>query len=297
MTEKQNKNNCLMKMASIASVMTSIGLMLAKFITYFMTGSVSILSSLFDSVQDFITSLVNFVAVRRSIEPADKKHRFGHGKAQAIGGVFQGVIIFIAAVFLLKEAISHFLNPKPIQELSLGISVTIISIITTIALVSFQTYVINKTKSLSIKADRAHYSGDVLMNIGVVLSIICSYFFDLYVIDALFGIAVSVYLFVSVFQIVKDSFSMLMDEEMPEEFRKEIKKIVLSFPEVLEMTDLKTRLSGTCIFVQFCIKMNDSLSLKIAHDVTEYIEDAIKEKYPDSQIIIHLEPSLKMGCI
>lgn len=294
MISKQRKNNHLMKMASVASVTTAVCLMFAKLITYFMTGSVSILSSLFDSIQDFMTSIVSFVAVSRSIEPADKHHRFGHGKAQAIGGVFQGIIIFMAAAFLLKESVIRFLNPEPIQELRLGVSVTIFVILATMGLVSFQTYVIKETKSLSIKADRMHYAGDVLMNLGVIISMVCSYFFDLYVIDALFGVGVSIYLFVSVFYIIKEAFSMLMDEEMPEEFRNDIKKMVLAFPDVCEITDLKTRSSGTCVFIQFNIKMNSSLSLKTAHEITEYIEDGIKDKYPDSQIIIHLEPSLKV---
>lgn len=297
MTEKQNRNNHLMKVASVASVATAIVLMLAKLVTYLLTGSVSILSSLFDSGQDFMTSLVSLVAVRRSIEPADKEHRFGHGKAQAIGGVVQGVIIFMAALFLLREAVLRFLNPEPIQEVFFGITVTVVAIIATVILVAFQTYVIKETNSLSIKADRAHYAGDVLMNVGVIVSIICSYFFDLYAIDALFGIGVAIYLFVSVFQIVKESISMLMDEEMSEEFRTEIKKTALSFPQVLEVADLKTRLSGTCIFIQFCVKMDGSLSLKTAHEITEYIEDAIKEKHPDSQIIIHFEPSFSQRTV
>ncbi|MBQ8251150.1 MAG: cation transporter [Alphaproteobacteria bacterium] len=292
MREKK-KLNRLMKMASVASIVTAITLVVVKFFAYLITGSVSILSSLFDSVQDFMTSAVNYEAVRHSIAPADREHRFGHGKAQAIGSLIQGVIIFAAAAFLLKEAGNRFFHIEPIREIGLGTLVTVFAIIVTIILVQFQTYVIKKTNSLSLKTDRAHYTGDILMNVGVVTSMVASYYFNLYVIDALFGIGVAFYLFITVFGVAKEAIAMLMDTEMPEDVREKIKQVAFSYEDVLEVVDLKTRLSGSCIFIQFCVRMNAELTLKRAHDITEFIEDDIKKEYPDSQIIIHFEPSFK----
>ena len=292
MTEKKNLNR-LMKVASVASIATAVTLVIVKFFAYLITGSVAILSSLFDSVQDFMTSAVNYEAVRHSVAPADKEHRFGHGKAQAIGSLIQGAIIFAAAAFLLKEAGNRFFHIEPINEIGLGTCVTVFAIIVTIVLVQFQTYVIKKTNSLSLKTDRAHYTGDILMNVGVVASMVASYYFDLYVIDALFGIGVSIYLFVTVFGVAKEAIAMLMDTEMPEDVREKIKEMAFSYEDVLEVDDLKTRLSGSCIFIQFCVRMNAQLTLKKAHDITEFIEDDIKKEYPDSQIIIHFEPSFK----
>lgn len=292
MREKK-KLNRLMKMASVASIVTAITLVVVKFFAYLITGSVSILSSLFDSVQDFMTSAVNYEAVRHSIAPADREHRFGHGKAQAIGSLIQGVIIFAAAAFLLKEAGNRFFHIEPIREIGLGTIVTVFAIIVTIILVQFQTYVIKKTNSLSLKTDRAHYTGDILMNVGVVTSMVASYYFNLYVIDALFGIGVAFYLFITVFGVAKEAIAMLMDTEMPEDVREKIKQVAFSYEDVLEVVDLKTRLSGSCIFIQFCVRMNAELTLKRAHDITEFIEDDIKKEYPDSQIIIHFEPSFK----
>ena len=294
MKKKQNLN-ALMKIASVASVATSLLLICVKFITYVLTGSVSILSSLFDSVQDFMTSLVNYEAVRRSIEPADKEHRFGHGKAQAIGSLIQGIIIFAAAVFLLKESVVRLFNIQPIKEIYLGTVVTLFAIAATMVLVQFQTYVIKKTNSLSLKTDRAHYAGDIMMNIGVITSMLVSYYFDFYVIDALFGVGVAVYLFVTVLSIGKESIAMLMDTEVSEEIRTVIKQKALKYDVVYEVLDLKTRLSGNNMFIQFCARMDPDLTLKKAHDVTEFIEDDIKKEYPDAQIIIHSEPSFKKG--
>lgn len=292
MSEKKSFNR-LLKTASIASVLTAIMLIVVKVIAYFVTGSVSILSSLFDSVQDFMTSAVNYAAVRHSTQPADKEHRFGHGKAEAIGSLIQGVIIFSAALFLLKESIGRFFNAEPIKEISFGAGITVFAIVVTVILVRFQSYVIKKTNSLSIKADQAHYTGDILMNVGVIVSMMAAYYFELYIIDALFGVGVSLYLFFAVFGVAKEAVAMLMDTELDDSIRQEIEDEALSYTEVKRITDLKTRSSGDVMFIQFCAQMNPDLTLKKAHDIADLIEAGIVKKYPQAQMIIHLEPALQ----
>lgn len=294
MNEKTNLNG-LMKAASVASVSVAILLILVKIVAYVFTGSVAILSSLFDSVQDFMTSAVNFMAVRHSTQPADKEHRFGHGKAEAIGSLVQGGIIFVAALFLLKESVARFFAAEPIKDVVFGTWITVFAVVVTIILVRFQSYVIKKTNSLSIKADQAHYTGDIMMNIGVILSMLFAYYFELYIVDALFGVGVAVYLFVTVIGIVKESIAMLMDTELDDQVRDEIKRLALSHEMVNEIDDLKTRLSGDVMFIQFCARMNPDLTLKQAHDIADLIEDGIQKQYPAAQIIIHLEPSLTKG--
>lgn len=280
----------LMTWASVASVVTAGSLILLKLITYLMTGSMAILSSLFDSIQDGMTSGVNYIAVRQSNEPADSDHRFGHGKAQGLGSLIQGFIILIAALFLLREALERLVRPVPIESAFSGVLITVLAIVATVCLVWFQTYVIKKTNSLSIKADRAHYTGDIGMNVGVIVSIVLSTYCQWYFVDAVFGVLVSFYLFYVVYRICKESCHMLMDTEMPDSFRRNIRQIVLAFDEVKEIVDLKTRQSGNRIFVQFCIRLPEELTLRRAHAVTEAIEEALKRKYPDIDVLIHPEP-------
>ncbi len=282
--------NILMKTASIASIVTAVSLAGLKLFTFLITGSVAILSSLFDSAQDLMSSIVNLVAIRHATEPADKHHRFGHGKAQALGGLIQGFIIFVAAAFLLKESCTRFAHPQPIAEVTFGIIVTVIAIIATLVLLAFQTYVIRLTGSLSLKADRAHYTGDIMMNVGVITSMLCAYFFDWLWIDALFGVGVAVYLFVVVWQIAMEAFAMLMDTEMPDTFRKEIQDIARSFPEVKAFHNLKTRSSGDAVFVQFCLQFDETMTLRQAHDIIDLIEDKIKEAHPNTETLVHAEP-------
>ncbi|MBR5129764.1 MAG: cation diffusion facilitator family transporter [Alphaproteobacteria bacterium] len=292
MKQKNIDKNKLMKTASHASMATATVLIILKLVTFLITGSMAILSSLFDSIQDAMTSTVNLIAIRHATEPADKEHSFGHGKAHALGGVSQAFIIAIASLFLLKESIHRLFEPQEITQIGLGIGITVFALVLTLILIRFQKYVIRKTGSLSIKADMAHYTGDILMNVGVIISIIVSYYLGWTCVDALFGIGVAVYLLVVVYQITIESFKMLMDTEMPSAFRKKITEIILGFPQVIELHDLKTRQSGDCIFIQFCIHMHKDLTLEQAHDITDQIELAIIHKVPDAQVIIHFEPHL-----
>lgn len=290
MTQKTERNNRLMKRASWASITTAGVLVILKFIAFLMTGSMAILSGLFDSVQDLMTSGVNAVAVHHATHPADCNHRFGHGKAEALGGVVQGFIIATAAVFLGFEAVNRFFHPQTLERLSFGIVITGIALGLTALLISFQSYVIRQTNSLSIKADRAHYTGDILMNVGILVSMLATYFLNWTCVDALFGIGVSLYLLFVVYQVMKEAFSMLMDTEMPNAFRLQIEKIALACPEVREICDLKTRQSGHNTFVQFCVRLDQTLTLAAAHDITDLIEENIRHHFPDVELMIHPEP-------
>lgn len=287
---EQEKNNHLMRLASFFSVGTAFVLMIAKLATFILTGSMAILSSLFDSVQDMLTSLVNLIAVREATTPADKEHRFGHGKAQALGGLIQSLIIMLASCILLKESIIRLMNPQELREIGLGLSVTILAIILTAGLISFQRLVVKRTQSLSIKADLAHYTGDIFMNIGVCTSIIISYYLKWYFIDALFGIFVALYLICSISIVLKESLNMLMDKEISPQIRKEIKKTACSIIGVYDCFDLKTRLSGNEMFAQCSVSLDDELSLKDAHEKTDIIEEKIHQKYPTMHLVIHPEP-------
>ena len=290
MVKKQADQNQLMKRASLASVCVAATLIILKIGVFALTGSVAILSVLFDSVQDMMTSAVNFVAIRYAIEPADKRHRFGHGKAQAIGSLIQAFIITIATAFLLYESVRRLWYPRALNHVGWGIGVTVVAIVLSTLLVKYQTKVIRKTGALSIKADRAHYTGDIWMNIGVIVSMEMAHVTGWAQWDSLFGIGIAVYLGIVVYRIITDSFAMLMDAELPKEFRQQIQAIAFSFPDVKAIHDLKTRRSGNNTFVQFCVHMDDRLTLREAHQLTDQMEEKIRMRFPETEVIIHPEP-------
>ena len=289
----QNKKQKLMLRASYASIGVTFILLLLKFLAFLGTNSVAVLSSLFDSIQDLMSSGINFLAVRHSLTPADKNHRFGHGKAQAIGGLIQAVIIFISAVILIFQSCKHWHNHQVPDIFSFGTVFLLISVLLTFFLLKFQKYVIQQTNSISIRADRAHYTGDIWMNSGVILSLIFSTLFKIELIDILFGIGVGLYLCKTTWEIAQAALGILMDQEMPEYIQEQIQQIVLSVKDVQRIKDLKTRQSGSCLFIQMTVLMNQNLTLKQAHQRADIIENKLHQVFRDSEIILHLEPDLK----
>ena len=282
--------NKLMLGASIASVGTASTLILMKAFAFFMTGSVAILASLFDSIQDLMTSAINFFTVRHSVQPADKKHRFGHGKAQGIGSLFQGFILIISAGWLIFESTLHFGRHEVPTHSIWGIGIILITLILTGLLIRFQAFVIRQTDSLSIKADNAHYNGDLMMNLGVLISLILSYSFSIGWIDSIFGLLVSLYLLKSGLTILRAAIAMLMDEELPHQAQQKIKSQLSILKEIKRIHDLRTRQSGTQIFVQMTLILDGTMPLAKAHFIADKAEKLIHELYPDSEIMIHLEP-------
>lgn len=284
----------LIKTASYASVSISVILIAIKIISYFLTNSLSLLASLMDSGMDFSASFVNLIAVRQALQPADNDHRFGHGKAEALGSFIQAVFITLSGLFLFSEAFHSYFTPRPFQHFDVGLVTMIISIFASLGLVLLQRWVIRRTNSLSIKADNAHYTGDIAMNIGVIISMAFSYYFEAHWIDITFAVAVAFYLLLTAYRVLKDVFEILMDKELPKEIRQLIKTTALSHKDVLKIRDLRTRNAGMHhLFIQFCVELDPNISLKKAHDTCDELEKELKIKIPKTQIFIHAEPHLK----
>ncbi|MBQ4084805.1 MAG: cation diffusion facilitator family transporter [Alphaproteobacteria bacterium] len=283
-------NNILMKSASFLSIATALSLIIVKCVSFRMTNSLAILSSFMDSVLDLGASLVNFIAVYQALIPADKNHRFGHGKAEALGSLVQSIIIAVSGGCLLYEAYSHFVNPQVLTNFDVGFWVMCASIMMTLCLVWYQRYVIRKTNSLSIYADNAHYTGDILMNVGVIVSMFFSYVLEWVYVDVLFAVGVAFYLFFVSFKVLVAALEILMDAELPKKIRSDIRKAVLKHPKVKGLGDLRTRNTGSHQFVQFEVQLKSTLSLVETHTVCTELEKKIKKILPNAETFIHPEP-------
>ena len=289
MTSTEEKAR-LMKLATYASTSVALVLIICKAVAWLMTDSVSLMATLIDSCLDALASMVNLIAVRHALAPADKQHRFGHGKAEALAGLGQATFITGSSVFLLLEAISHFWSPQPISEMPVGITIMIISIIATLGLMAFQQHVINKTDSTAIKADRLHYKTDLLVNGSVIVALLLAYY-GWAGFDPLFALLIAGYILYSAWEIAQESLDLLMDRELPDEDRQKIKTIVRRHPEALGMHDLRTRKSGTTIFIQLHLELTDSLTLMQAHTIADEVEALLLAEYPGAEVIIHEDPA------
>jgi divalent metal cation (Fe/Co/Zn/Cd) transporter len=167
-----DRNVRLIRLAARASVAVAGLLIAAKLIAWTLTDSVGLLSTLIDSLLDIGASLLNLIAIRHALTPADEEHRFGHGKAEALAGLGQAAFVAGSAAFLLVQAGERLFRPRTLANIDVGIAVMVFSIIVTLALVMFQKYVARRTSSLAIGADSLHYETDVLANAGVIVSLI-----------------------------------------------------------------------------------------------------------------------------
>ena len=164
----------LMRRAAILSLGTSVVLVAIKLFAYLVTHSISVLASFADSALDLFTSSLNIIAIRSALTPADAEHRFGHGKAEPLAGLAQGAFIAGSATFLVIQAINRFVEPQPVERGPIALLVMLISLAGSVGVVAYQRYVVAHTGSIAVGADKVHYTGDVVTNIGVIFAIILS---------------------------------------------------------------------------------------------------------------------------
>lgn len=281
----------LRRWASCASLAMAVVLIITKIAAYAMTNSVSIMTSLMDSIFDAVASGIMLLSIFHASTPADENHRFGHGKLEALAAMGQALFILASAGFLFFEAINRFLHPQPVKDAYVGIGVMLFSIFLTACLICFQRYVIQKTKSVGISADHLHYKGDLLLNGSVLLALLLTYYSPWPYFDPLFAACIALALLYGARDIATESFDILMDKELPNEDREKIQSLVNRHTSVRAVHDLRTRHSGQRIFIEFHLELDGDLSLTEAHDITEEIEMVLYQEFPKAEVLIHPEPA------
>ncbi len=279
-----------MRLATYAAVAVAIVLVVIKFVAWNASGSVALLGSLFDSLMDFAVSVLNLLAVRQALVPADHDHRFGHGKVEALAGLGQATLISLSAAYLLFESYSRLANPEIIESGDLAIGVMIISMVLTLGLILYQRRVAQASGSLAIAADELHYRGDLLINGGVIVALVLSIAFGWLEADGFFGLGIAIYLFHAAWQIGRQSTDQLMDRELPDDVRTQVKKIALDHPRVKAVHDLRTRSAGRKQFIQMHLEMDPKISLTDAHRISDEVEGALMKTFPRAEILIHQDP-------
>ncbi|MEY4966772.1 MAG: hypothetical protein RL274_2355 [Pseudomonadota bacterium] len=278
-----------MKRAAMASVAVSLFLVIIKVGAYFASHSVAMLASLMDSALDLFASCLNMFAIRHALTPADAEHRFGHGKAEPLAGLAQGAFISGSALFLVIQVVQRIVTPEPLDNSIPALAVMFVSILATIFLVHYQRRVVAQTGSLAVEADSAHYAGDLITNLGVILALILASWWSLA--DPLIALGVAGVMVWTAWGVGRRSLDQLMDHELPEEDRMRIRRIAESHTAVRNVHDLKTRTAGLSIFIQLHLALDPGMSLAEAHSVSEAVEQALRNAYPGAEVIIHQDPN------
>ena len=277
--------------ATYASLAVAAVLIAAKLVVWISTDSVALLSSLVDSFVDAAASLVNFFAVRQAIVPADREHRFGHGKAEPLAALGQSAFLIGSAILLMFEAVRHLVSPVPVEDARSGIAVMVFAIAVTVGLVAYQRHVVRHTGSIAVGADELHYRSDLILNLGVIATLMLGSILHLPILDPLFGGAVGLWIIYGAVKIARLSLVQLMDREMPDSERARVRAIAESHPEVTAVHDIRTRVAGPTTFIQLHIEMDGGMNLLRAHEISDAVEAQLQAAFPHAEILIHEDPA------
>lgn len=285
-----NKYAFYVRIAAVAASSTALLLVSMKLYAWFVTDSSAMLASATDSLLDLFASVTNLIILRYALMPADDEHKFGHGKAESIAGLVQSAFVLGSALLLLINGVERIYTPKEIVQSEVGIWVSIIAILLTLALVVLQKWVIRRTNSVAIGADSLHYQSDLMLNLGVLAAIYLSQGPWLRA-DGVFTVLVGLYLMWGAGKIIWLSVHHLMDAELSAEELQQIKDIVNSHQQAKGIHDLRTRQSGQVRFIQFHLELDDKLSLFDAHAIGDEIEALLERKFEPCEIFIHQDPT------
>jgi ferrous-iron efflux pump FieF len=281
----------LMRRAAWASLGVSLVLTAIKLAAYLATNSVAMLASFADSAMDLFTSTLNLVAIKSALQPADREHRFGHGKAEPLAGMAQFAFIAGSAVFLTIQGIERLIAPEPIDHATDALAVMAIAIAAALGLIVYQRRVARETGSIAIGADAIHYAGDLASNVGVVIAIVLYEAFGWTAADPLIALFVALILVFNAFSVFRSSYDQLMDRELPDADRERIKAIVRGHKDVWALHDLRTRASGLHTFIQLHLELDPAMTLIRAHAISDEVERELCAAFPHAEVIIHQDPA------
>jgi ferrous-iron efflux pump FieF len=280
----------LASQAAFASIATAVVLIALKSWAAIQTSSMAMLGSLADSTLDLVASLVILLGVRVAAIPADDDHRFGHGKAEALAALVQIIVITIAALFIGFRSIQRLAAGAQTSQAELGIGVSLLAMALTAALIFYQRSVVRRTGSVAIATDRLHYSSDLMLNASVILALALDQYAGLIGADAGFGLLIAAWLAWNAWRASNQALDQLMDREWPPDLKAKFLAAAKDYPELAGLHDFRTRTSGTHHFAQFHVWVPADWTVREAHDRLDHAEQQLRERFPGTEILIHVDP-------
>jgi cation diffusion facilitator family transporter len=276
--------------AARLSIYSNTTLALLKLVVGALTGSVSVLSEAAHSATDLVASWVAYFAVRVADRPADDDHPYGHGKIENLSGMAEALLILAAGGWVLYEAIAKLARHDPPPQTDLGIVVMAVSSVVNTVVAARLFRVASKTDSHALAADAEHLRADVVTSAGVLVGLVLVRITGIAWLDPAVAIAVAALILYASWRLTRAALNPLMDTRLPEEDVGAIRSILVEEPRVLGFHKLRTRKSGSARYVDAHVMLDDDLSLVDAHDLTEELEDRMRDRLPNSEITLHMEP-------
>ncbi|KLE34868.1 ferrous iron transporter [Aurantiacibacter luteus] len=254
------------------------------------TSSTAMLGSLADTGLDLVASIATLVGVWVASMPADREHRFGHGKAESLAAMFQVLLITLSAGAIAFRAVLRLVEGGTTQDAGTGIAVSVVAIVATLGLVAWQNHVVRRTGSVAIRTDSLHYKSDLMLNLAVIAALVLDQYAGFSAADPLFGLAIAAWLLWGAWAASSEALDHLMDREWPDEKRRAFVAAAAEHPEFSNLHDLRTRTAGTRDFVQFHVDMPGTMSVQEAHDVLDRVEADLCRRFPGTELLIHIDP-------
>ena len=277
--------------AALLSIVSNSGLVAAKLTVGILSHSVSVLSEAIHSATDLVASLIAFFSVRASDTPPDAEHPYGHGKIEGVSGLLEALLIGLAAVYIVYEAVAKLMNPHaPALHLEAGMAIMGVSAITNFLISRYLKRVARETDSMALEADAEHLHADVLTSAGVFLGLTLARVTHLPWLDPVAGLCVALLIVHTAFKLTLHSMKPLLDARLPVEEEESIKNILNNDSRVLGYHKLRTRKSGSQRHADVHVLIDDDSTLVEAHDLSEELEDGVRTALPEININIHIEP-------
>jgi cation diffusion facilitator family transporter len=287
----ENSDSNTVKRLALWGIPLSLGVMGLKLVAWWVTGSVALLSDGMESSVNVVAAIVAFAAISYAAKPADKTHPFGHHKAEYLSAVLEGVLIVVAALLIVKEALPAVFAPTPMEAPALGLAINFLAGVINAIWAFVLIRAGRRYRSPALSADGQHILSDVITSIGVLVGLVLAIATGYAVLDPLLAVLVALNILYQGWKVIAHSVDGLMDHAVePGEADAIQAAIAAHGAGSLGVHDLKTRRAGSATFVDFHLVVPASMPVGQAHDICDRLEDAIRSVQPGAQIAIHVEP-------
>jgi len=276
---------------ALLSIVSNTTLIIFKVLAGLLSGSVSIISEAIHSGMDLVASFIAFFSVRQSGKPADREHPYGHGKIENISGIAEGLLIFVAAGMIIREAIEKLFNPSEIEQAGLAISVMLGASLVNL-LVSGKLYRVSREEdSMALEADALHLKTDVYTSLGVAIGLLLIKLTGLLVLDPVVAILVALLIIKEAWELCRDAFEYLLDTKLTDSEEAEIIKVIERHRDkFMDYHKLKTRKSGNMKHIDFHITVERDATAVEIHEIIGCIKKAMREEFGNTRVNVHVDP-------
>ncbi|HUS77273.1 MAG TPA: cation diffusion facilitator family transporter [Patescibacteria group bacterium] len=278
------------KRAALVAIVGGLTIFAIKLVSYFMSGSVALLSDALESIVNIAASLLMFFAVYISGMPPDEEHHYGHQKIENITSLIEGLSILTAALFIVHTALEKIGNPQPLPRVELALGVNLFASLLNGALSLFLSRSASETGSLALEGDAKHLLSDVVTSVGIAAGLLAAKRFELYILDPVMALIVSVLIVRMGVGLVLKAARGLMDEDCPEAEAKIMEILERYESRYVDYHDVKSRRSGGQVFAELHLSVDGSLTVEETHEFTDHLEEDLRNELPEVTITIHVEP-------